>query len=1042
MDNKTINQSICNGEISLNLENILFNIQDGIWSVSYPDFKILYINKAVEDIYGYKTEEFYKDDELWTKCIHPEDRDKIKESVKEILEKGESINERRIINKSGEIVWIADKSRMIYENGKAVRIEGIIRNITKEKLYKEKIKESEEEKNIVLNGIKDVYIELIDEDMNIIFMNEELKKKYGKYDINKKIHCYEFIKGLNMPCANCTVKKAIKSGKVEEGEIADEKGNVFMAKSTPIKDENGKIKRIIHLWIDITERKKMELELLEQKEFLENVNEKLKKEIEERKSAEENNIKLSYAVEQTPVSIVITDMDGNIEYVNRNFTKSTGYTYEEAMGKNPRILKSGLQSKDVYKELWESILAGKEWVGEFSNKRKNGEIFWEKAFISPIKDENGKIISFIAIKEDITEKRKLEKKIIENSKKYNLIFNKSNNAVFSYKIFYEEGKIKKSSFIEVNEVAERKLGYQKSEILEKKIDDIIKENSFRIAMKLNDEELDYRNKDEMEKYLAENNILYEVDFILKNGNIMSGEVSSYLFLENEEEYILMIVKDITERRKIEEKLRKAKEMAEAANKMKTQFLANMSHEIRTPMNSILGFTDIMLEEETDEEKLEKLNIIKNAGKNLIKIINDILDLSKIEAGKLDILQSQFSIKELVYSFYKIFSIQAKEKNIEFIIKIEKNIPDFIFGDEHRINQILMNLISNAFKFTKTGKIHLECSIENEKLILIVKDTGIGIPEEKLEGIFMPFEQADASTTRRYGGTGLGLAITKRLVELLNGNIILRSKVNEGSEFIVEIPMLEIGKRDNAEIGNNMVEKWIEDMGNDDEITEIILMAIVGLRLKINMLQNEIKNKDWKNAARRVHDIKGSTGNLKMKEFYDISKLMEMELMKDEINEENILKMFNNLKTLYSIIPNKYKENNEKSQIDVQNSKEIKILLAEDNEMNQLLIKKILKKIGLECDIANNGKEVLEYLEKNRYNLLFLDLQMPLMDGRETLSEIRRNKKWDNLYIIVLTAEALKGEKEKYMLLGSNDYITKPIDLKEFKEKIKSLLLDL
>jgi len=366
----------------------------------------------------------------------------------------------------------------------------------------------------------------------------------------------------------------------------------------------------------------------------------------ERKKNEQDLQLLGKAFDQSPVTIVITDRDGNIEYANPKFSESTGYTVEEVKGKNPRILQSGNQSKEYYNELWGTILSGKDSFGQFQNTLKNGETFWESAVISPITSKSGEIAFFLAIKEDITEKKKM-------------------------------------------------------------IDDLVQA----------------RNK------------------------------------------------------------------AEESDRLKSSFLANMSHEIRTPLNSIIGFSELLLDKEFGVDQHEEFaRTINASGNGLLTIISDIMDLSKIEAGQVQINKTSFSVHKLIKQIQKEYLYKALEKGIELRLDPE-NLKDdfFIESDEQRLRQILINFVGNAIKFTEKGFIHIGFSTNENNVHFFVKDTGIGISEEYHQKIFERFRQVEVSHTRKYGGNGLGLAISKNLVEMLGGEIGLESNVGKGSTFYFTIP---------------------------------------------------------------------------------------------------------------------------------------------------------------------------------------------------------------------------------------------------------------
>ncbi|MCW3082982.1 MAG: response regulator [Bacteroidetes bacterium] len=398
--------------------------------------------------------------------------------------------------------------------------------------------------------------------------------------------------------------------------------------------------------------------------------------------------------------------------------------------------------------------------------------------------------------------------------------------------------------------------------------------------------------------------------------------------------LILLFRDFNLRIKLEEELRVAKKQADDNAALKETFMANMSHEIRTPMNAIIGFSDLLRKTELGDTQKEYLSAIKNSGANLLNIINDILDFSKIGAGKLKIEKIAFDIHGLLSSLKLMFSEKASRKKIGFEIIIDKNMPLFIFGDPTRLTQILVNLVNNAIKFTDNGKVQLKCevkSIEHDivQLVFKIKDSGIGIPADKLSGIFERFEQANTETTRKYGGTGLGLAIVKELVDIQHGTIAVKSVEKEGSEFIVTMSY----------------PVSYEDV-------------------------------DAMDSAKDLHNS-------------------------------------------FTVNP----------------AKPLRVLLAEDNVLNQRLASTYLSGFGLQVDVAENGEIALEKLQNKKYDLLLLDIQMPVLDGYNTAERVRKVLR-SEIPIIAMTAHIMVDEKEKCLSYGMNDYISKPFKEAELFQVIK------
>ncbi|KAB2953334.1 response regulator [Heliorestis acidaminivorans] len=404
--------------------------------------------------------------------------------------------------------------------------------------------------------------------------------------------------------------------------------------------------------------------------------------------------------------------------------------------------------------------------------------------------------------------------------------------------------------------------------------------------------------------------------------------------------IIAVSRDITERKNAEVELRSAKETAELASQAKSVFLATMSHEIRTPLHGIIGMTEVLNDLNSEEEQKGYINIIRDSANLLLAIINDVLDFSKIEAEKMELELYAFDLKALLDDIVNILSTKAKSKELILNYHYDKQAPKVIRGDGRRLHQIIMNLMSNAMKFTSQGAISLRVYLQRQDryfstIRFEVIDTGIGIPEEVQQKLFNPFTQADSSTTRKFGGTGLGLAITKRLVEMMGGQIGVYSKEKEGATFWVVIPFL---------------------LHNEEDVLE------------------EIENG-------------------------------QAEKISDHL-EENLCEL----------------------------TKGRTFLLAEDNKVNQKLAMIQLKKLGVKVHIANNGREAVEALAKNQYDMVLMDCQMPVMDGYEATEMIRQMEVLTGRYtpIIAVTARALAGDREQCIRCGMDDYISKPVKMEDLR----------
>jgi len=521
-----------------------------------------------------------------------------------------------------------------------------------------------------------------------------------------------------------------------------------------------------------------------------------------RKSSEQIRL-LSEAVEHSPVSVIITDSAGNIEYANPVFSQKTGYEVTEVLGENINFMKSGLTPAETYKSLWQTLGEGKQWRGEFYNRKKNGELFWESSSISSVRNSEGEVSHYISLQEDITERKRSEKELV-----------------------------------------------------------------------------------------------------------------------------------------------KARDLAEQASKAKSDFLAMMSHEIRTPLNAIIGMSHLVKDKGLDASQNDYIQKIDTSADHLLGVINDILDVSKIESGSLELEHKAFSLKQVLDNVVNQTQSRAEEKGVEFEINVDPQLNPCYEGDPLRLGQVLLNLTSNALKFTSQG--HIKVNVQRiahtedySRLEFSVVDTGVGISPEELEHIFDPFSQADVSTTRRFGGSGLGLAICKQLVTLMDGNMSVASDVGKGSCFSFAVKL-----ENSEETEDSMLDASNNDYSVPGAITEAISKSV---------------------------------------------------------------------------------------------SEDAAILLVEDNAMNQDVVTGLLSEMGLSVDIAENGKLALEQLALKEYQLVLLDLHMPVMDGKETIKAIRSDPGFKDLTVIAMTADAMETSKQECLSLGMDDFISKPVNVSLFIERVSHWL---
>ncbi|MES2394774.1 MAG: PAS domain S-box protein [Bacteroidota bacterium] len=639
----------------------------------------------------------------------------------------------------------------------------------------------------------------------------------------------------------------------------------------------------------------------------------------------ESEEKFRKLLETAPDAMVIVDSIGKIKLVNLQTEKLFGYTKDELIGKEVELLipshhiKGHRSHSDHFFAHPQTRTMG---VGlNLRGKHKNGIEIPVEISLSPLKTADGIWVS--AAIRDISERKKAEDALKASEEKFSLLAKNSTDIVSLHDLNF--------NYIYVSDSVKRTLGFEPEELIGKSALDFIHPKDLeyvkqRYSDMFNRTSIEYsqfRNKKKDGSYCwmeSAGNFTFDKD------GVISG--------------LTLNTRDISERKQIEEQLIIAKKLAEELAGAKDLFLSNMSHEIRTPLNGIIGFTNLLLQSDIPPKQKKQVEIIKTSGNILMVLINDILDLAKINEGKIELEESIFNLSELINDILISFELRIDEKDLKMFSKYDNNIPNILIGDPIRISQILINLINNSKKFTNNGgQINLNVILleeDHEKAIIefSITDTGIGIAKEKLETIFEPFVQADNGPHYKYEGTGLGLSIVRRLVGLMNGSISINSEVNKGSTISFTIP-------------------------------------------------------------------------LKKTTAIEVSTKKDVPLLADDLTKIG----------------------------------HVKVLIADDNEINQLLAQTILLKFGFEVDSAENGQIAIELCNKKLYDIILMDLKMPEMDGFEAANYIRTQMlpPKATIPIIAITADVTKADLETFKEAGINDFILKPFDQTDLLNKIISLV---
>ncbi|MEE9913738.1 MAG: PAS domain S-box protein [Deltaproteobacteria bacterium] len=804
-----------------------------------------------------------------------------------------------------------------------------------------------------------------------------------------------------------------------------------------IRDENGKPEGIMLVSRDITERKKVEGVLRESEK------------------------RYRMIVENMHDSIWTMDMDLNYTYQSPSEIRLSGFTPEEVrqipidklMTPESYARTLAILTEELEREFsGEPVDVDRKRDMEMELYHKNGGTVWQETTASFTRDENGKPTGIMFVGRNITERKKVERALLESEAKYRSIFDNAAEGIFQ--------STTEGQFMTVNSAMADILGYASPEDLMNSSSLI--EQSCVTPSVLGDFLILIQNQG----YVKD----FEIQAYRKNKDIINVSVNAHAVCSDHGDilYFEGIMIDITERKRIEE-FKMAKELAERATITKSEFLANMSHEIRTPMNAIIGFTGLALKKETSTSVRDYLKKIDHSAESLLGLINDILDFSKVEAGQLQFESINFNLSHIFNKLGDMFSVKTARKGVELIISVADDVPFELVGDPLRLEQVLINLTSNAVKFTESGHIVLKADLvkKDEKLCRIkftCRDTGIGISQQHLSQLFTAFSQADTSVTRKYGGTGLGLAISKRLVEMMRGEISVHSEVNQGStfSFIVEFARqpeereihlatppdlhhLKVLVADDNKIVRKIFVGQLESFKFQAKAVESGEAAIRELERAQDAKEKpyDLVLMDWMmqgmDGVETSKKIRDHVALLKKPAIIMITAFGREEIMKkaetDKIINAYVMKPTNQsilFNTILEVFGKNTHQQIHSKMMSIESSFKdkiggAKILLVEDNEINQQLATEILESVGFTVDLANNGEEAVDAVKTSAYDIILMDVQMPVMSGYEATALIRRDMRYKDLPIIAMTAYAMSGAREQCLNAGMNDYVSKPID---------------
>jgi len=694
--------------------------------------------------------------------------------------------------------------------------------------------------------------------------------------------------------------------------------------------------------------------------------------------------------------------------------------------------------------------------------KKDGSPIWISNSAREVRDEHGALQYYEGSFLDISERKRAEQDLQESLERYQILMEASPDPVTVYD---SQGKV-----TYVNPAFEEAFGWSLKELIDKRLDFVPSHEAEKTV-------------DAVKRTLQGERVMIESQRLTKDKRLLDVLLSAGRFTDREGNPVGMIVaaRDITERKRAQ-LLQQAKVAAEAANEAKSEFLASMSHEIRTPMNAILGMADLLWESPLSPEQKKYVKIFRNAGESLLDIINDILDISKIESGQIDLESIPFDLRELIERGCEMMALKAHEKELELLCRIGSDTPNYLVGDPVRLRQVLINLMGNAIKFTAKGEVVLEVAHKDGgqsdgdkktvELLFSVRDTGIGISKEKQTQIFESFTQADSSTTREYGGTGLGLTICRRLVEMMGGKIRVESEAGKGCTFSfsarfgidrqprpaakplsVDIAGLRVLVVDdnatNRLILRETLSCWgatvseaqngkacLDIMAQSEEAGEPLQLVLMDGRMPVMdgfEAIEEIKNR-FNHLAHTVMLLTSDDSSTKISKAKKsgvpvcLVKPVKREELKEAIRA-----------ALGQTIPAKAKELAVPTGEAHLEGRALKILIVEDGKENRMLIRAYLKKSAHTLEMAENGQEGLERFKSAPYDMVLMDMRMPVMDGYTATREIRHWEQEEGRTttpIIALTAHALKEDRQKCLDAGCSDYLSKPVKKADLLKKIE------
>ena len=976
------------------------------------------VNPAFADMLGYSIEELLEKTNL--EVTHPDDRQKSRENLMSLAQ-GEIDAygfEKRFIRKDGSFIWTHLHVTPIRdENGRFVSTIGLIADITARRQAEEALRESERRYRVLIESISDgVFV--LDRDWRYTLVNDIAARMVNtpveRLTGNRITDLFPGIEETDFFKTYKEVMETRRPGTVAGGFIhPDGRQGYYEVRIHP------SLEGILCISSDVTDRMTAEKTLKKERSFLRQV------------------------IDAVPGFIIVKDRQGRFELANKAIADAYGTTAESMIGKTDADFSPTGEEVERFladdREVMETLRP--KLIAEEKVTYASGEEHWLATVKVPLVDFDGVSRRVLAIATDITERRRAEESLREETEELEKFFS---SALDLLCVADTDGYFRR-----LNVQWESALGYTREELVGSRFLDLI-------------------HPDDMDATLEAVKRLSEQEEVVNFVNRYRRKDGVYRWIEWRSypsgRLIYAAARDITDHVAVEEALRAAKEAAEEANSVKSEFLANMSHEIRTPLNGIIGLAHLTLNTDLTGKQRDYLDKIAASARMLSGIINDVLDFSKIDAGRIELERVDFSLDDILKNLVGTLARAAEEKGLELFLHIKADMPLDLRGDPLRLQQVLFNLLTNAIKFTHSGEVVLR--VESRKrpdagetstadVCFTVRDTGIGIPLDKQSRIFTSFAQADSSITRRYGGTGLGLSISKKLVELMGGEIGFTSEPGKGSTFYFSVPLEQRRPERPAAIGTAELGKLRVLVVDDNETArEILRESLSGFGFDVATARSGIEALDlienaphggfnlalidWRmpemdglETARRIRDLSKMTAAPDV----IIVSAYDPDVIRDSAREAGVRRILAKPVTPSNLLESVMEAlgiKGRSAKAPPHGGRSTRyagraVLLVEDNPISRQVMRELLENDGLSIYEAPDGKRAIEMLGERAYDIVFMDVQMPVMDGLEATRLIRADGRFEGLPIIALTAYAMSGDRERCMAVGMNDHLPKPVD---------------